>query len=1287
MKTTIHRCFCWSAVFILFLLTSLSWAAQLDNEFQARLNAMNENETITVLVFIKEQANLRAVRGNPARVLSTLHETSQRSQKSVLDLVTQLKALGQVTEVQNFWIINGLSITGTKKAILTLASNDTIAWIRESKTITIPPAEVAPRILAGPMAVEWNISKINVPQVWSTFGFRGEGITVASIDTGVDANHPDLLGRMGQIGDGGLGWFDAVNGQSSPYDDIGHGTHVTGTMVGGNSDGTDIGIVPNAHYYMAKAFDPDGGPEVAITAAAQWMMDPDCNPATDDFPDIINNSWGGEDPNDTWFESIYQSWEAVGIFSAFSAGNAGPGASTISDPGGYPEVLAVGATTSDDEIANFSSRGPVYWQDYAKLNPPTRTVIKPDVSAPGASIRSSIPGGGYESWNGTSMATPHVNGTAALMLQAAPSLTPAEIKDILCSTAVDLGDSGKDNNFGCGCIDAFEAVNLVATGGTLTGTVTGDGVGLARATVEVVSAVTTTTDNNGHYTVMVAAGSYTVHASKIGYLTQEVSDVVITEDETTTLDFPLEPVPSGTVSGTVIASNRDGQPLAATIYVVEIDFSDNTNPDDGSYSIRLPAGTYTFQVSTHAGYRPASASVEVIADENIVQNSVLKAYDAYEENNSLDLAKAWPIELGIPLTEGTIEPAEDHDYFKFNGEAGQVITIDVDADSLNLPSSLDSELYLYNSDGDQLFYNDDYDGSDSRIVEFPLPSDDIYYVMVRDYESLNGGPEYFYHLKVDLDGLTNVDSYEPNNDFEHATGIIMGSSLSEAIINPEGDYDYFKFKGSAEQVITIDVDANSLNPPSSLDSELYLYNSGGEELAYNDDYDGSDSRIVGFRLPSDDTYYLLVKDYDNKGGESYFYTLYLSLTAPINLVAKSGQDYRIPLTWNSLTADYAPAKSPTLDETGLHNFIGYNVHRGMTPGGPYNPVNNEPISVTSYTDETVENGINYYYVVTGIYSNGMGTEYSNEAVAQAGPLDINEPNDTPATATSLAMGETAVALIQVARDVDYYAFEASVGQGIVLDVDTDEYSHLDSVLSLIALNAESDEVVLVTNDDYDGTDSRIEYVTESAGTYYAKVEGYSPSYGVEYTYSLRLTWPEPPQNLQAVGLDGVVELTWMPPEEIHYVPAKKPSSPVVPNDLIGYKLYRSEVSGGLYEQIGTIIEDSFYTDANVQNGVTYYYVVTAIRSESGESRYSNEASATPQIRYGDVSNDGSISPYDASLILQSVVGLKELDSNEFEKADVTDDGEVTAFDAALVMRYIVGLIDKFPAEGGSGASK
>ena len=1287
MKTTIHRGFYWSAVFILFLLTNLSWAAQFDDEFQTRLNAMNENETITVLVFIKEQANLRAVRGNPARVLSTLHETSQRSQRSVLTLVTQLKALGQVTEVQNFWIINGLSITGTKKAILTLASNDTIAWIRESKTITIPPAEIAPRILAGPMAVEWNISKINVPQVWSTFGFRGEGITVASIDTGVDANHPDLAGRMGQIGNGGLGWFDAVNGQSSPYDDIGHGTHVTGTMVGGNRGGTDIGIVPNAHYYMAKAFAPEEGSEVDITEAAQWMMDPDANPATDDFPDIINNSWGGENPNNTWFESIYQSWEAMGIFSAFSAGNSGS-ANTISDPAGYPEVLAVGATTREDELAPFSSPGPVYWQEHAGLNPPSRTVIKPDVSAPGASIRSSIPGGGYESWNGTSMATPHVNGTAALMLQAAPSLTPAEIKNILCSTAVDLGDSGKDNNFGCGRIDAFEAVRLVATGGTLTGAVTDDGIGLAGVTVEVVGDVTTTTDNNGNYTVMVAAGTYTVHASKIGYLPQEVNDVVITEGETTTLDFVLEPAPSGTVSGTVIASNRDGQPLAATIYVLETDFSDNTNPDDGSYSIRLPSGTYTFQVSTHGGYRPTSVSVEVIADENTVQNFVLEAYDAYEENNSLNSAKAWPIELGIPLTEGTIEPAGDHDYFKFNGEAGQVITIDVDANSLNPSSLLDSELYLYNSDGDQLFYNDDYDGSDSQIVEFPLPSDDIYYIMVRNYESLDGGPEYSYHLKVDLDGFTNADAYEPNNDFEHATGISIGSSLSEAIINPEGDYDYFKFKGSAEQVITIDVDAMSLNPPSSLDSVLYLYNSVGDQLAYNDDYGGSDSdsRIVGFPLLSDDTYYLLVKDYDDLGGEGYFYTLYLSLVAPSNLVAKSGQDYRIPLTWDSTTSN-SSAKSPTLDKTGLNNFTGYNVHRGMTPGGPYNLANNEPISATSYIDETVENGINYYYVVTGLYSNGIETGRSNEAVARAGALDINEPNDMPATATSLAMGETAVALIQVARDVDYYAFEASVGQGIVLDVDTDEYSQLDSVLSLITLDAESEEVVLVTNDDYDGTDSRIEYVIESAETYYAKVEGYSPSYGVEYTYSLRLTGPEPPQNLQAVGLDGVVELTWMPPEEIHYVPAKKPSYPVVPNDLIGYKLYRSEVSGGPYEQIGTIIEDSLYTDANVQNGVTYYYVVTAIRSESGESRYSNEASATLQIRYGDVSNDGSISPYDASLILQSVAGLKELDSNEFEKADVTNDGKVTAFDAAIVMHYIVGLIDKFPAEGGSGAPK
>ena len=124
MKTTMHSYFICSTILIFLLLTSLSWAAQLDDEFQARLNAMNEDETITVIAFMKEQVDLRPVWGNPAGVLSALRKTAQRSQASVLKPVIQLNVSGKVTEFHSFWIVNCLSVTGTKDAILTLANDN-----------------------------------------------------------------------------------------------------------------------------------------------------------------------------------------------------------------------------------------------------------------------------------------------------------------------------------------------------------------------------------------------------------------------------------------------------------------------------------------------------------------------------------------------------------------------------------------------------------------------------------------------------------------------------------------------------------------------------------------------------------------------------------------------------------------------------------------------------------------------------------------------------------------------------------------------------------------------------------------------------------------------------------------------------------------------------------------------------------------------------------------------------------------------------------------------------------
>src|SRR5699024_4326207 len=190
-----------------------------------------------------------------------------------------------------------------------------------------------------------------------------------------------------------------------PYDDVGHGSHTVGTMVGSESDGTHhIGMAPGAQWIAVKAFNPLGGTDADLLAAGEWILAPkdnDGNPHPEKAPDVVNNSWGGGAGMNEWYRPMIQNWRASGIFPVFAAGNTtgsnsgGPG--SVSVPGNYPESFTVGAVDGEDQLADFSLRGPSPYDE-----------IKPDVVAPGVGILSSVPGGDYGNNSGTSMAAPAV---------------------------------------------------------------------------------------------------------------------------------------------------------------------------------------------------------------------------------------------------------------------------------------------------------------------------------------------------------------------------------------------------------------------------------------------------------------------------------------------------------------------------------------------------------------------------------------------------------------------------------------------------------------------------------------------------------------------------------------------------------------------------------------------------------------------------------------------------------------------------------------------------------------
>jgi bacillopeptidase F len=452
-------------------------------------NAFTGTRQVSYLVKLRDEADVNSVAAaarkmaTPAQrevaartaVIRTLKQTAENSQKGLLAQLEQAQKRGEVSKVEPFWITNMVAVTSTMDAMQAIAKRSDVAKILPNAQVKLikdvqtkggPLASDAP----GAQSVEWGVQRIGAPSVWSTYGINGAGAVVAGMDTGVDWNHPALHDRWRGYDpatgatDPTYSWFDAVNGQSMPYDDHGHGTHTIGTAVGQDGD-NEIGVAPGARWIGVKVLDGGGsGTEDDIITASQWLLAPGGDPSK--APDVVNNSWGGGPGEDDWLRDIIIAWRAAGIFPAFAAGNSGPSDGSVSNPGNYPETFAVGATDINDNLASFSGRGP---SPYG--------VMKPQVAAPGVNVRSSVPGGGYEGgWSGTSMATPHVTGTVALLRSANAALTVEEIEEILMQSADPKTDSRytsvPNNGFGHGILNAFNAVGMVLNGvGTVSGRV------------------------------------------------------------------------------------------------------------------------------------------------------------------------------------------------------------------------------------------------------------------------------------------------------------------------------------------------------------------------------------------------------------------------------------------------------------------------------------------------------------------------------------------------------------------------------------------------------------------------------------------------------------------------------------------------------------------------------------------------------------------------------------------------------------------------------------------------
>lgn len=336
-----------------------------------------------------------------------------------------IKKFGGVN-IKDLTLIDGKAVLLPPQAEATLARQAGVLRIDDDVVVEA----LAKRVPSQPaQTLPWGVDRIDAELVWGTTA--ADPVRVAVVDTGIDASHPDLAGNL-------KGGVSTVGYTASFNDDNGHGTHVAGIAAALDNTIGVVGIGPRIDLYAVKVLDRRGSGYLSdVIEGLAWTIA--------NGMQVVNMSLGTSSDVLSFKEAI-QKVNQAGITQVAAAGNNG---GSVIFPAAYPEVIAVSATDKADVIASWSSRGP-----------------EVDLAAPGVEIYSTYKGGKYKVLSGTSMAAPHVAGTAALVLSLPEKCdsnldgvcSPAEVQARLEATAEDLGAAGRDDVYGAGLVDAQKAV-------------------------------------------------------------------------------------------------------------------------------------------------------------------------------------------------------------------------------------------------------------------------------------------------------------------------------------------------------------------------------------------------------------------------------------------------------------------------------------------------------------------------------------------------------------------------------------------------------------------------------------------------------------------------------------------------------------------------------------------------------------------------------------------------------------------------------------------------------------